>query len=63
MPDPPPPFGEFTSERTWFEPDLVEPAALRAIYENREEAARRGNIAAEPIAQNPRLAPSHATFS
>jgi glycosyltransferase involved in cell wall biosynthesis len=52
VPDPPPPIGEFTSEWTWFEPDLVElAAALRAIYENREEAARRGSIAAERIAQ------------
>ena len=52
VPDPPPPFGEFTSEWTWFEPDLVELAAtLRAIYEDREEAARRGHIAAERIAQ------------
>jgi glycosyltransferase involved in cell wall biosynthesis len=52
VPDPPPPFGEFTCEWTWFEPDLVElAAALRAVYENREEASRRGRIAAEQILQ------------
>jgi len=44
--DPPPPFGEFSREWTWFEPDLVELAAtLRAIYEDRDEAMRRGALA------------------
>jgi glycosyltransferase involved in cell wall biosynthesis len=50
VPDEPPPLGEFSSEWTWFEPDLVElAAALRAVYENREEAARKGSSAAEQI--------------
>jgi glycosyltransferase involved in cell wall biosynthesis len=52
VPDEPPPFGEFTSEWTWFEPDLVElAAALRAVYENRGEAARKGTLAATRIAR------------
>ena len=59
VPDAPPPFGEFSSEWTWFEPDLIELAgALRAIYENDEEADRRGRLAAEQIARThawPRL--------
>jgi glycosyltransferase involved in cell wall biosynthesis len=50
--DPAPPFGEFSREWTWFEPDLVElAAALRAIYEDREEAKRRGALAGELILQ------------
>jgi len=50
--DPPPPFGEFSREWTWFEPDLVElAAALRAIYEGREEANRRGALAGKLILQ------------
>jgi glycosyltransferase involved in cell wall biosynthesis len=50
--DPPPPFGAFTSDWTWFEPDLVQLAAtLRSIYENSAEAARRGAIAAQQIAR------------
>jgi glycosyltransferase involved in cell wall biosynthesis len=48
--DPPPPFGEFSREWTWFEPDLVELAAtLRAIYEDRDEAKRQGFLAGELI--------------
>jgi glycosyltransferase involved in cell wall biosynthesis len=48
--DPPPPFGEFSREWTWFEPDLVELAAtLRAIYEDRDEAKRRGALAGERV--------------
>ena len=44
--------GELTSEWTWFEPSLVDLAAtLRAIYEDREEAVRRGRLAAERIAE------------
>ncbi len=44
--DPPPPLGEFSREWTWFEPDLVQLAAtLRAIYEDRDEAKRRGALA------------------
>ncbi len=50
--EPPPPFGEFTAEWSWFEPDLIALAeALRAIYENRAEAARRGQLAAEHVAR------------
>jgi glycosyltransferase involved in cell wall biosynthesis len=50
--DAPPPLGEFTGEWTWFEPDLVELVAkLRAVYENREEAAQRGRLAAERVAK------------
>jgi glycosyltransferase involved in cell wall biosynthesis len=52
VPDPPPPFGEFSSEWSWFEPDLVElTSALRSIYENRQEAEKRGVFAAGKIAQ------------
>ena len=52
MPDIPPPFGEFSGEWTWFEPDLAELAsAMRRVYENREEAAERGATAARQIAQ------------
>jgi glycosyltransferase involved in cell wall biosynthesis len=52
VPDTPPPFGEFTGEWTWFEPDLIQLAeTLRAIYRNRAEAARRGVVAAERIAR------------
>jgi glycosyltransferase involved in cell wall biosynthesis len=44
--------GELTSEWTWFEPSLVDLAAtLRAIYEDREEAVRRGRLAAERISE------------
>lgn len=50
--DPAPPFGEFTSEWTWLEPNAAElAAALRAVYEDRGEAARRGQIAAQRIIQ------------
>jgi glycosyltransferase involved in cell wall biosynthesis len=59
VPDAPPPFGELSSAWTWFEPDLVELAgALRAVYENRQEAERRGLLAAQFILQThawPRL--------
>jgi glycosyltransferase involved in cell wall biosynthesis len=62
--DPAPPFGEFSREWTWFEPNLVELSnALRAIYENREEAARRGALAAEMIAEThpwPKIMPQYA---
>jgi glycosyltransferase involved in cell wall biosynthesis len=52
VPDPPPPFGVFSSEWTWFEPDFVELAAtLRTIYEHRDEASRRGTVAAQQIAR------------
>jgi glycosyltransferase involved in cell wall biosynthesis len=50
--EPPPPLGEFSGPWTWFEPDLLVLAeTLRAIYERREEAARRGRLAAERVAQ------------
>lgn len=53
VPDQPPPFGEFSSEWSWFEPNLVElAAALRAVYENREEAARKGQLAAARIVKS-----------
>src|SRR5271165_3638996 len=59
--DPPPPFGEFSREWTWFEPDLVELAAtLRAIYEDRDEANRRGALAGERVLRThswPRIMP------
>jgi glycosyltransferase involved in cell wall biosynthesis len=52
VPDIPPSFGEFSSDWTWFEPDLCELAAcLRAIYENRDEAARRGAVAGQRVAK------------
>jgi glycosyltransferase involved in cell wall biosynthesis len=50
--EPPPPFGEFTGPWTWFEPDVIALAeTLRAIYEDRAEAARRGQRAAERISR------------
>lgn len=50
--DPPPPLGTLTREWTWFEPDLCELAeAMRDVYEHREEAARRGRLAAAHAAQ------------
>ncbi|HUO25902.1 MAG TPA: glycosyltransferase family 4 protein [Candidatus Aquilonibacter sp.] len=50
--EPPPPLGEMTGEWTWFEPDAAELAqAMRDIYENREDAARRGAIAGERVAR------------
>jgi glycosyltransferase involved in cell wall biosynthesis len=53
VPDLPPSFGELSCEWTWFEPGMVELAeALRAIYENREEAQRRGVLAAQLILQS-----------
>jgi glycosyltransferase involved in cell wall biosynthesis len=52
VPDPPPPFGDFSAEWTWFEPDLVALAqALRTIYDDRKEAARRGDLAGEMVLQ------------
>lgn len=50
--DEPPPLGEMSREWTWFEPDLIELAeTLRSVYENREEAAQRGQAAAEAVAR------------
>lgn len=63
VPDPPPPFGDFSAEWTWFEPDLVQlAAALRAVYEDRGEAARRGELAGELVFQRhawPRILPKY----
>jgi hypothetical protein len=60
----PPPFGEFSREWTWFEPDLVELVApQRAIYENRDDAKRRGIPAGELIVRThawPRIMPLYA---
>jgi glycosyltransferase involved in cell wall biosynthesis len=62
--DPPPPFGQFSREWTWFEPDLAELGnALREIYENRAEAERRGALAASLVLEThawPRLMRSYA---
>ena len=45
--DPPPPLGRMASSLTWFEPDFVElTKTLRHVYENREEAAVKGLVAA-----------------
>jgi glycosyltransferase involved in cell wall biosynthesis len=53
VPDEPPPVGEMSREWTWFEPDLIELAeTLRRVYENREGAAQRGQVAAEAVAKN-----------
>jgi glycosyltransferase involved in cell wall biosynthesis len=50
--EPPPPLGEFTGEWTWFEPDVNALAeTLRSIYENRAEAAQKGQRAAELVLQ------------
>jgi glycosyltransferase involved in cell wall biosynthesis len=52
VPDPLPPFGELSSQWTWFEPDTAAlAAALRSIYENGHEAQRRGALAAGCVAQ------------
>jgi len=48
--DDPPAFGEFAGEFTWFEPDVGDLVrSLRRVYQNREEAARRGVAAAEEV--------------
>jgi len=48
-----PPFGEFVSEWSWFEPDVPALAkAMRHVYENRDEAASRGRKGAKAIRQN-----------
>jgi len=52
VPEEPPRFGDLVGRFTWFEPDAGELACtLRRVYENREEAARRGAAAAEKIRQ------------
>jgi glycosyltransferase involved in cell wall biosynthesis len=50
VPEAPPPLGELVGEWTWFEPDVAALAsAMRGMYENRDEAARRGRNAAAAI--------------
>lgn len=50
VPEPPPPFGEFVGEWTWFEPDVTALArTMRYVYEHRDEAAGRGRNAARAI--------------
>ena len=50
VPEEPPAFGPLAGEFTWFEPDVRELArTLRRVYENREEAARRGAAAAQKV--------------
>jgi glycosyltransferase involved in cell wall biosynthesis len=50
IPEPPPTLGELVGEWTWFEPDVAAIATtMRSIYENRDEAARRGRNAAAAI--------------
>jgi glycosyltransferase involved in cell wall biosynthesis len=50
VPEPPPPLGKLAGDFTWFEPDVEELAArMREVYENREEAGRRGAAAAEHV--------------
>jgi len=50
VPEDPPAFGPLAGEFTWFEPDAGELArTLRRVYENREEAARRGAAAAQKV--------------
>jgi glycosyltransferase involved in cell wall biosynthesis len=47
VPDEPPPLGPLVGNFTWFEPDFAELVrTLRHVYENRNEAARRGRAAA-----------------
>ena len=48
--DPPPPFGEFTGEWNWYEPDVATLAqTMRHVYERPEEAAARGRNGAKAI--------------
>ena len=50
--EPPPPLGKFSSEWTWFEPDVTVLAqTMRRVFEDREEAMRRGRGAAERVAR------------
>ena len=50
--EPPPPLGKFTSEWTWFEPDVkVLAETMRHVFENRDEAMQRGRSAAERVAR------------
>jgi glycosyltransferase involved in cell wall biosynthesis len=50
VPEAPPPVGKFSGEWTWFEPDVAALAhTMRYVYEHREEAAGRGQKAANKI--------------
>jgi len=50
VPEDPPAFGPLAGEFTWFEPDPVALAgALRRVYQDRQEAARRGAAAAARV--------------
>ncbi len=50
VPEAPPPVGKFSGEWTWFEPDVAALAhTMRYVYEHREEAAGRGQKAANTI--------------
>ena len=50
LPEALPPLGKMAGEPTWFEPNLGELVrTLRQVYEQREQAARRGAAAAERI--------------
>jgi glycosyltransferase involved in cell wall biosynthesis len=50
VPEPPPPFGEFVGEWTWFEPDVTTLArTMRHVYDHRDEAVGRGRNAAKAI--------------
>jgi glycosyltransferase involved in cell wall biosynthesis len=48
VPEKPPPLGPMVSSFTWFEPDFSELCrTLRHVYENRQEAAAKGQAAAK----------------
>ncbi len=50
VPGDPPPFGELSEPFAWFEPDVDALAErLRYVFEHRDEARRRGRLAAEKI--------------
>jgi glycosyltransferase involved in cell wall biosynthesis len=50
VPEPPPSLGKFVGDWTWFEPDVAALAStMRGIYENRDEATRRGRNGAAAI--------------
>lgn len=50
VPEPPPPAGPLSGQWTWFEPNVAAlAAAMRHVFEHRDEAASRGRLAAEAI--------------
>ncbi len=50
VPEDPPAFGPLTGEFTWFEPEAAAlTAALRRVYQDRQQAARRGASAAARV--------------